>query len=90
MAKKRGNQAKRRKLSTPLMVAGIISGIFAVLSMMCIPCIMAAYPSIGIFFAFLGALFILLSKYSWFFLLLGIPMLAIGLLLRFSRNNKCE
>ena len=86
MAKKKGKQSK---LDSRLIVAGLISGLFATLSMMCIPCLMAAYPSIGLFFAFLGALSILLSKYSWVFLILGIFLLAIGLLLQFSRRNKC-
>jgi len=86
MAKKKGKQSK---FDLRLIIIGLISGMFAMFSMMCIPCIMAAYPSIGLFFAFLGALSILLSKYSWVFLVLGILLLAIGLLLQFSRKNKC-
>ena len=87
MAKKKGKQSK---LDLRLILIGLISGMFAMFSMMCIPCIIAAYPSIGLFFAFLGVLAILLSRYSWILLAIGVLLIAIAMLLQFSRKNKCE
>ncbi|MCX6777075.1 MAG: hypothetical protein NTY73_03870 [Candidatus Micrarchaeota archaeon] len=87
MAKKKG---KQDKFDLRLVIIGLISGMFAMFSLMCIPCIMAAYPSIGLFFAFLGVLSILLSRYSWVLLVIGVLLIAVAMLLQISRKNKCE
>ncbi|MCX6775985.1 MAG: hypothetical protein NT130_04005 [Candidatus Micrarchaeota archaeon] len=87
MAKKKGKQSE---FDLRLIIIGLISGMFAIFSVMCIPCIMAAYPSIGLFFAFLGVLSILLSRYSWVLLAIGVLLIAIAMLLQVSRKNKCE
>jgi hypothetical protein len=86
MAKKRG----KKKVSISLLIIGIVAGIFTAFSVMCIPCIMAAYPSIGLLFALLGALALLLARYSWAFLLLGFLLIGLGVLLQLSqRRRKC-
>jgi uncharacterized protein YqhQ len=87
MAKKK----RKRKLSPSLLIIGIVSGMFATFGMMCIPCIMAAYPSIGLFFASLGALSILLVRYNWVFLIIGVLLISTGVLLQFwGSKKKCE
>ena len=82
---------KKFKLDPFLVILGVISGVFATLSIMCIPCILAANPSIALFFAFLGTLSILLAPYSWLFLILGVLFLAAGITLQLAgRKKKCR
>lgn len=81
---------KKAKMSSSLIIIGMLSGLFATFSVMCIPCIMAAYPSIGLFFALLGALALLLSRYSWVFFIFGALLILLGILLQLStRKKKC-
>lgn len=87
MAKKKDK--KKSKMSTPLLIVGVISGMFATFSLMCIPCIMAAYPAIGLFFAMLGALALLLARYSWIFMVVGVLLIVIGILLQLSQRKTC-
>ena len=84
MAKKKG-----RKFSINLIIVGLVSGMLTTFSLMCIPCLMAAYPSIGLFFALAGALFLLLARNSWIFIVLGVLLIALGFLLSLSKRNKC-
>ncbi|NYZ79396.1 hypothetical protein H0N99_04585 [Candidatus Micrarchaeota archaeon] len=90
MAAKRAKTAKNKiKYSPKLMLIGIVSAIIATFSLMCIPCLMATFPSIGLFFAFLGVLALFLARYSWVFLILGVLLLVLGVLLSLQRKNKC-
>ena len=84
MAKK-----KKDKFSINLMIIGVVSGMLATFSLMCIPCLMAAYPSIGLFFALMGALFLLLARNSWVLVVLGVLLIVLGFLLSLSKRNKC-
>ena len=87
MAKKR---SKPGKLDPRLVLVGLISAMFATFGTMCIPCL-AANPTIAIFFAFLGALLILLSRYSLVLLAIGLLLIATAVLLRIiPRKNRCE
>ncbi|NYZ76006.1 hypothetical protein H0N98_02035 [Candidatus Micrarchaeota archaeon] len=85
MAKKKD----KAKLSINFLIIGLVSGLLATFSMMCIPCLMAAFPSIPLFFAFVGALSLLLVRYSWVFVPVGLFFIALGFLLLLSKRNKC-
>jgi hypothetical protein len=84
MAKK-----KKDKFSINLIIMGVVSGMLATFSLMCIPCLMAAYPSMGLFFALVGASFLLLARNSWVLIVLGVLLIALGFLLSLSKRNKC-
>ncbi len=86
--KGKGKSKGKSRVSPSLVIIGIISGLFAALGVMCIPCIMAAYPSIGLFFALMGALVMLLAPYNWFFVIAGMFFLLLGILLQFSARKK--
>jgi len=89
MAKKK--KEGKEKLSFSLILVGLISTVLATFSLMCIPCIMGAYPAIPLFFAFLGALSLLLMRYSWLFLALGVLLIGVGVLLQLSgKKKKCD
>lgn len=98
MAEKRAKAAKTKRVnaaknniqySPKLILIGLVSTMIATLSMICVPCLLATFPSLALFFAFLGVLAMLLARYSWVFLILGVLLLAIGLLLSLQRKNKC-
>jgi hypothetical protein len=82
---------KKNKLDIRLVLIGIFSAMFVTFSVMCIPCLMAAYPSIGLFFAVLGALALLLSRYSWVFIVIGVLLISLGVLLQYlARKKTCR
>ena len=90
MAAKRAKAAKNKIQYDPrLMLVGIVSAMIATFSLMCIPCLVATFPSIAIFFAFLGVLALFLARYSLIFLVLGVLLLALGVLLSLQKKNKC-
>ncbi|QLJ52752.1 MAG: hypothetical protein Sv326_0577 [Candidatus Fermentimicrarchaeum limneticum] len=86
----RRKEKKKTELDLRFVLIGVVSGMFAMFGMMCIPCIVAANPSIALFLTVLGAISILLAKNSWLFILVGVILLAVGITFQFlAGRNKC-
>jgi|GEM_PF-6742914 amino acid transporter len=83
-------QAKQ-KLDMRLIIIGFIAGLSATFSMMCIPCIFAAFPQIPLFFAVLGGVALFFGRNSWVFILIGLLLIAAGFLLQMlSKKKVCK
>lgn len=77
------------KLSPHLVLIGLISGLFATFSLMCIPCILAAFPEIPLFFAVLGAIALFIGRNSLLLIIIGTLLIAIGVLAQiYSKKPK--
>ncbi|MEM3555129.1 MAG: hypothetical protein QXF56_00165 [Candidatus Micrarchaeia archaeon] len=83
--------AKKTKLDMRLILIGFIAGLSATFSMMCIPCVFAAFPQIPLFFSVLGAVVLFFGRNSWLFVVVGLLLIATGFLLQFlSRKKICK